>query len=131
MVNLPGLFNSVPLIHKEISGHCITHRIGRYIIEQSVNVCETDTGLTVQHLVQQTSGQSHLKSEMVIAPMAYCTMRIPVQSGNVCATSCSDEEGSVIFDCVLIERKIPFCLVAVFHTCFKDDALLVRRQNSE
>lgn len=53
-MNLPGLFNSVPLIHKEIGGHCVTHRIGRYVIEQSVDVSQTDTGLAVQHLVQQT-----------------------------------------------------------------------------
>lgn len=58
-------------------------------------------------------------------------MRIPVQSRNIFAAGCSDEEGSVIFACVLSEREIIFGLAAVFHTCFKDGALLVRRQNSE
>ena len=57
--------------------------------------------------------------------------RLPIQSGNVFAASCSDEEGSVIFVNVLTVCEIPFGLASVFHTCFKDDALLVRRQNSE
>ena len=53
-VNLPGLFNVIPSIDKEISSHCVTHRIRRDVVEQSIDVSHTNTGLAVQHLVKQT-----------------------------------------------------------------------------
>ena len=50
-VNLPGLFNVIPSIDKEIGSHCVTHRIRSDVVEQSIHVTLTNTGFTVQHLV--------------------------------------------------------------------------------